>query len=394
MTTDFAFPQFSARLLTNLSALPEAVALRTSPTLGPSGEVGDQGHFGLYVNGDTHIQNCNASVSCCDGFNVTAPSGSAASVAACSYVCYESESRGAIYINGTTHRSLPTNAMTALPFPAKQVYVYNPPTLDEPENAAPITGACGSSLRLTASQSFLTGAAWYPRQMNVREGFTTTFSFRAANPSTECRVMDNVHTNCRSRGGDGFAFVVQNDVQQELALGSGGMALGYGGLQNAIAVEFDTWYNPELLDVYENHISVHVSGKGGAVQPNHTYSLGSTSNLPDLTEDTHMVRISYQPNLDESMYAFTASTLAGNFFSSGAWRSGVGLLAVYLDDMNSPVLTVPLRIESTLELYHGRAWVGFTGATGANSWQTLDILSWDFDSMRRSIVSTPQLQVT
>lgn len=62
--------------------------------------------------------------------------------------------------------------------------------------------------------------------------------------------------------------------------------------------------------------------------------------------------------------------------------------------MNSPALTVPLRIENTLELYHGRAWVGFTGATGANAWQTLDILSWDFHSLRRNIVSTPQLQVT
>ncbi|KAF1775324.1 Immunoglobulin-like fold [Phytophthora cactorum] len=388
--------KFSAQLLTNLSALPEAIALRTTPTLGPTGEVGDQGHFGLYVNGDTHVQNCNASVSCCDGFDATAPSESGAAIAECSYVCFERESRSAIYTNGSTHRSLPSNAMTAVPFPAKQVYVFDKSTPTQPVDAAPITTACGTALRLSGSQSFLTGAAWYPRQMNVREGFTTSFSFRAANPSTMCRVMDNVHTNCRSRGGDGFAFVIQNDVQQELALGSGGMSLGYGGLQNALAIEFDTWFNPELLDVYENHISVHVSGKGGVVQPNHTHSLGATSNLPDLTEDVHTVRITYKPNLDESMLfdeAFTASTLAGNFFSTGAWRMGIGLLAIYLDDMNSPVLTVPLRIENTLELFHGRAWVGFTGATGANTWQTLDILSWSFTSLRHNIVSTPQLEV-
>ncbi|KAG7378499.1 hypothetical protein PHYPSEUDO_009975 [Phytophthora pseudosyringae] len=370
--------------------------LSQAPTLGPTGEVGDQGHFGLYVNGDTHVQNCNASVSCCDGFDTTAPSGSTAAIAGCSHVCFESESRSAIYINGSTQRSLPTNAFTAVPFPAKQVYVFDKSTLKQPVDAAPITAACGAALRLTASQTFLTGAAWYPRQMNVREGFTTSFSFRAANPSTVCKVMDDVHTNCRSRGGDGFAFVVHNDIQQELALGSGGMGLGYGGLQNALAVEFDTWFNPELLDVYENHLSVHVSGRGGVVQPNHTHSLGSTSNLPDLTEDIHTVRVTYKPNLDENMLfdeAFTAGTLAGNFFSTGAWRSGIGLLAIYLDDMNSPALTVPLRIENTVELYHGRAWVGFTGATGANAWQTLDILSWDFDSLRHNIVTTPHLDV-
>ncbi|KAF4129584.1 Bacterial lectin [Phytophthora infestans] len=385
---DFVFPQFNARLLTNLSALPEAIALRTAPTLGPTGEVGDQGHFGLHLNGDAHVQNCNASVSCCDNFDTSAPRGSSGAIAECSYVCFKSEIRSAISTNGLTLRSLPSNAMTDVPVPAKQVYVFDKSTLHQPVDAAPITAACGTVLRITASQSFLTGAAWYPRQMNVREGFTTSFSFRVTNPSTICRVMDKVHTNCRLRGGDGFAFVIHNDVQQELALGSGGMSLGYGGLRNALVIEFDTWFNPELLDVYENHISVHVSGNEGVVLPNHTHSLGATSNIPDLTEDIHAVRITYNPNLDESMLfdePFTATTLAGNFFSTSAWRSGVGLLSIYLDDMNTPVLTVPLRIENTLELFHGRAWVGFTGATGANAWQTLDILSWDFDSLRHNI---------
>lgn len=308
-------------------------------------------------------------------------------------MCFEKESQSTKY---TSQRSIPTNAMTAIPFPTKQVYVFDKSARTQPVNAPPITSACGTALRLTASQSFLTGAAWYPRQMNVREGFTTTFSFQATNPSAVCRVMHNVHTNCRSRGGDGFAFVIQNDAQQELALGAGGMALGYGGLTNALAIEFDTWFNPELLDVYENHISVHVSGVEGTVQPNHTYSLGATSNLPDLTKDVHTVRITYKPNVDETMLfdeAFTASTLASDFFSTNAWRSGVGLLAVYLDDLNSPVLIVPLRIENTLELFHGRAWVGFTGATGANAWQTLDVLSWSFDSLRHNIVTTRPLEI-
>lgn len=137
--------------------------------------------------------------------------------------------------------------------------------------------------------------------MNVREGFDTSFTFRLSNPSTFCKSMDDAYTNCRSRGGDGFAFVMQND--QAIGIGSGGMELGYGGLQNALAVEFDTWFNHEQLDVYENHISVHVSdrGDGNAVQANHTHSLGSTSNILDLTDGNHVVKITYTPNLDESM---------------------------------------------------------------------------------------------
>lgn len=147
--------------------------------------------------------------------------------------------------------------------------------------------------------------------MNVREGFDTSFTFRLSNPSTFCSRMDDVFTSCRSRGGDGFAFVVQND--EAISVGSGGMELGYGGLQNALAVEFDTWYNPEQLDVYENHISVHMSDGSAvaAVQASHTFALGATSNLPDLTDGDHSVRIVYDPVLDEDMCVVNRRWLVG-----------------------------------------------------------------------------------
>ncbi|CAK4718972.1 unnamed protein product [Aphanomyces euteiches] len=78
-----------------------------------------------------------------------------------------------------------------------------------------------------------------------------------------------------ARGGDGFAFVVQN-VGQE-AIGEGGFHLGYGGIPNSLSVEFDTTYNPEMLDLYENHISVHTRGYDVANSGDHSYSLGATS---------------------------------------------------------------------------------------------------------------------
>ncbi len=70
--------------------------------------------------------------------------------------------------------------------------------------------------------------------------------------------MDNVYTHCRSRGADGFAFVIHNEGPNEL--GESGMGLGYHQINNSLAVEFDTWHNPELLDHYENHISVQTRG--------------------------------------------------------------------------------------------------------------------------------------
>ena len=99
------------------------------------------------------------------------------------------------------------------------------------------------------------GAAWYTRKMNVREGFDTTFLFEISNPSLHCNLMDDVHTFCRSRGGDGFAFNLQNTAPD--AMGREGSGLGYDGLPNTLSVELDTYFNYELLDPYENHISVH-----------------------------------------------------------------------------------------------------------------------------------------
>ena len=84
------------------------------------------------------------------------------------------------------------------------------------------------------------------------------FEYRISNPSTVCRIMDGVYTNCRSRGADGFAFVVHNMGSMEL--GSSGMGLGYDQINNSLAVEFDTFFNAENLDQYENAVSVHTRG--------------------------------------------------------------------------------------------------------------------------------------
>lgn len=36
----------------------------------------------------------------------------------------------------------------------------------------------------------------------------------------------------------------------------------------------------------------------------------------------------------------------------------------------TPALVLPLNLGSLLKLNHGRAWVGFTAATGHSTWQT------------------------
>ena len=116
------------------------------------------------------------------------------------------------------------------------------------------TASCGPALRLTNSEARQSGSAWYNRMVNVREGFDTSIKFQISNPSQKCDRLDDVNTYCRSRGADGFAFVLQHEAID--ALGSSGSGLGYEGIFNALAVELDTYHNFDQMDYYENHISV------------------------------------------------------------------------------------------------------------------------------------------
>ena len=67
-----------------------------------------------------------------------------------------------------------------------------------------------------------------------------------------------MHKACAVHGGDGFAFVVHGDQDRLDTIGEGASQMGYGGIENSIAIEFDTWYNPESF-VLGSRRSVHSS---------------------------------------------------------------------------------------------------------------------------------------
>ena len=55
-----------------------------------------------------------------------------------------------------------------------------------------------------------------------------------------CYDFENVFTFKITKGGaDGFSFIIHNN--EEAQIGVGGSGLGYAGIANCIAIEFDTW---------------------------------------------------------------------------------------------------------------------------------------------------------
>ncbi|GMI22531.1 hypothetical protein TeGR_g13865, partial [Tetraparma gracilis] len=377
LANDFAFAGFNAEKTTDLTT-PQAGA-----TAGPTGVSGGEGHYGLFIVGDANVENCNSTAVCCDTWDDATGSCGTVSVG-----CSSTVHPNPHYTNGEVtggSRTVPDN----LPGGEKWVGAYS----DFVDAGLLATNMCGPALRLTSSDPRQSGSAWYQREQEVGEGFDTTFKFRISNPSLRCDVLDDVNTNCRSRGGDGFAFVVQEDSGQ--ALGGAGADLGYGGVGNSVAIELDTYYNPELLEPYENHVSVHTRGGAGAGgnSAEQGYSLGATSAIRDLTDGEIDVRIKYEPTFNNRLLAdphFAVSPHASHFLSNADfpnggqadWGVGLGTLSVYVENLHDPVLIVPLNLEATLDLNHGRAWVGFTAATGSNTWQVHDILEWQWRSLR------------
>jgi Bacterial lectin/Caspase domain len=178
--------------------------------------------------------------------------------------------------------------------------------------------------RLTPSEQYQSGAVWSVERTNVQNPFTVEFRYKITKSY-------GGGTN-GVRGADGFAFLIQNDGR--CAIGSGGYGLGYDGIRNSLAVEFDLAQNQLQEDPNPPHIGIHTRGN----EPNSTSEQAAvvppvaTVSLTD--RRPHTVRITYIP----------------------------GRLAVYLDDTLE--LTAPVVLEDTIDLTDGKAWIGLTAATG------------------------------
>jgi hypothetical protein len=246
LTNDFDFSFFNANATLNASSIFVG-------SNGPTGYWGSEGHYGLVLVGSANIENCNVSSTCCDGYNATI---GLASCGTKPSVCAVLPARMLEYdyvVDGITRRQTPQN-IPYLDGGLPEINIFTLSELVANKGADLPSASCGPALRLTDSEARASGAAWYRRKMNVREGFDTTITFQLSNPSFRCTRMNDVNTYCRSRGADGLAFVMQNVANN--ALGLAGSGLGYEGIFNSLAVEIDTYMNYDNMDFYENHISV------------------------------------------------------------------------------------------------------------------------------------------
>ncbi|GLY05581.1 MULTISPECIES: L-type lectin-domain containing protein [Actinoplanes] len=186
-------------------------------------------------------------------------------------------------------------------------------------------------LRLTSGSFRQAGSAWSTRQIDLTRSFTTTF-------------VVNMHRHGKP-GADGIAFVVQGTGPR--ALGGWGGGLGYRGIRQSVAIEFDTYRNGQN-DPAGEHLAVTRAG-------NPDRHLATVPAPIPLYGRPFQVRLSYDA-------ATTHLTVHVRARSKGATER------VAFDR------PLDLAKESGVT----SAWIGFTGSTGDIT-SSQDVYGWTID---------------
>ena len=264
-------------------------------------------------------------------------------------------------------------------------------------------------------------STWFKIAQPVNSGFTTYFRFQIHNA-----------TECCGGPGDGLAFVIQNCIQNVVgeclssstdgnygargkgltAVGVGNGGLGYAGIRNSLAIEFDTAANawdPKMNG--NNHVAVQGCGlkANGPVHEPGTYTIGdatvtsclvgsslnNSNSLPHLGvncgEDScadgtpHDVVIEYAPVNGVFMLTVWVDPtfITGTHTPTSSSPKAINI-AYNLDSTQNP--TTGLALAKDAKGNHTSAWVGFTAGQNDQP-QQHDVLAWEFTS------HTPQTQV-
>jgi VCBS repeat-containing protein len=170
----------------------------------------------------------------------------------------------------------------------------------------------GSAYVITQAIDSQAGALWSNSKVSLNTSFT---------------ISAELFFGAYDDGADGFSFIIQN--QSKTLIGASGGGLGYQGIANSVAIEFDTYNNDaEYNDIPHDHAAFDVNGSMNG--------LGAPIDLGNI-EDGH-----YHPVTIDWNAATHLMTLSYN--GSVIGRQTIDVAAI---------------------VGSGEAYIGFAGSTGA-----------------------------
>lgn len=213
------------------------------------------------------------------------------------------------------------------------------------------TAAC--QLQLTGSAGGEAGAAYSTTAiaLGASATFSTTFQFQITKPGG-------------INPADGIIFVL---AASPTGLGTGGGDIGYGGVGNSVAIEFDTFNNGGSDGNSSNHIAINEDGHiidGTSMSDQHLTNLYgvSTCNFSSGT-----------------LYTAPGCLSNGDIWSVTASYNGTSLSLSVTDpaEGGSTVIYNNLPLDISSFLGTNTAYVGFTAGTGGG-YEAQNILNWQF----------------
>jgi hypothetical protein len=212
-------------------------------------------------------------------------------------------------------------------------------------NAAATATSDGTVLRLTSNSLAQDGAVSDTTGFALGPGnsFSTEFQFRFTNPGG----IDPA---------DGITFVLSSAPLS--APGSSGSGLGYEGINNSIAVEFDTYNNGIRDGNSSNGVGVDVNGNRTSLIQANPYGV--------ITCDFNAPTIYTAHGCMSNGDVWTALITYDGSNLNVSLADGAGALINLISNYS---IDIPATIGSSI------GYAGFTGSTGAGD-EDQDILNW------------------
>lgn len=203
------------------------------------------------------------------------------------------------------------------------------------------TSVVGGGLQLTPSTIGAAGAGYSttPITLGANATFSTTFQFRLTNPGGIAPA-------------DGITFVL---AAGSSGLGGSGGGIGYQGVPNSVAIEFDTFNNGEVGG--SNHVGVDVNGSLNSLVAVSPYGISTC-------------------DFGNNSYQQAGCMSNGDIWTATIGYDGVNLTVIVQDaSMSAQTLINAFPIDIAAALGTNTAFVGFTSATGSGT-ETHTILNW------------------
>ncbi|HEX3887081.1 MAG TPA: PEPxxWA-CTERM sorting domain-containing protein [Phenylobacterium sp.] len=178
---------------------------------------------------------------------------------------------------------------------------------------------------------------------------------------------------------DGFTFVV---AANPTGLGGEGFGLGYAGVANSVAVEFDTFYNGPG-SVANNGGGANNDDIDGANNPSSNHVAIDTNGIltnTDLTDVYGVASCGFTNGTPAESSNQTPGCLSnGDVWTANISYNGSQLTVALFDPAKGAAFVALDSVDIDLASLLGtdQAFVGFTASTGAG-FQNTDILNWSF----------------